>query len=222
MTSRGVKVTKTPTAAEHATAEQALATAYLDLRDGLLASIRRQISDLQLAEDLLHDVFGKAVRAIREGRAPGNLPGWLHQVVRTTIVDHFRARRPDVPLMEHEMAAQEPADVAAFQSLATCLTPLAATLPPLYRDALDAVDFQGHRLAAIADAEGVTVSAIKSRVSRARGLLRQRVLTCCAVLLDATGNVEDFQVRASADCACEPTAGGSSPRATQARLPGSV
>lgn len=222
MTSRGAQVAKTQTAAAQAAAEQALVTAYLDLRDGLLASIRRQISDPQLAEDLLHDVFGKAVRAMREGRAPGNLVGWLHQVVRTTIVDHFRARRPDVPLMEYELAAQEPPDEAAFQALATCLTPLAATLPPLYRDALDAADFQGHRLAAIADAEGVTVSAIKSRVSRARGLLRQRVLTCCAVLLDATGYVEDFQVRASADCACEPTAGGSSPRSTQARVPDSL
>jgi RNA polymerase sigma-70 factor (ECF subfamily) len=89
--------------------------------------------------------------------------------------------------------------VAASQALATCLAPLAATLPPLYRDALHAADFQGQRLTSLAGAEGVTVSAIKSRVSRARGMLRQRVLTCCSVSLHTTGHVEDFQVRAAAD-----------------------
>lgn len=187
---------------EQAAAEQALSAAYSHLRGGLLASIRRQVGEPQLAEDLLHDVFGKAVRAIREGRAPGNLVGWLHQVVRTTIVDHYRAQRLDVRPLEYEPAAQEPPDVAAFQALSTCLAPLAATLPPLYRDALHAADFQGQRLTSLAGAEGVTVSAIKSRVSRARGMLRQRVLTCCSVSLDATGHVEDFQVRAAADCAC--------------------
>jgi RNA polymerase sigma-70 factor, ECF subfamily len=200
---------------EEAAVEQALAAAYGNLRGGLLASIRRQVGDAQLAEDLLHDVFGKALRAIREGRAPGNLVAWLHHVVRTTIVDHYRARRLDIQPMEDEPAAQEPPDVAAFQSLATCLAPLAATLPPLYRNALHAADFQGQRLTALASDEGVTVSAIKSRVSRARGMLRERVLTCCAVSLDATGHVEDFQVRAAADCACAPTAAEANPRASR-------
>lgn len=197
--------------AEEATAEQAVSAAYLELREGLLAFIRRHVNDPQVAEDLLHDVFGKAMRAIREGRAPGQLAGWLHQVVRTTVVDHYRARRSDIVSLEQEPAAPESPDEASFQALATCLEPLTATLPPRYRDALYAADFQGHRLAALASAEGVTVSAIKSRVSRARGMLRQRVLTCCEVSLDASGHVEDFHVRTTASCGCGQPAVGATP-----------
>ena len=82
--------------------DQALSTAYSQLRRGLLSTIRRQVRDPQLAEDLLHDVFVKATRALRDGRAPGNLQGWLHQVVRTTVADHYRGARLDVHSLEHD------------------------------------------------------------------------------------------------------------------------
>ena len=57
---------------------QAWSEAYRQLRSALLATIWRPVSDPQVAEDLLHDVFAKAVRAMREGRAARNLAGWLH------------------------------------------------------------------------------------------------------------------------------------------------
>ena len=115
-------------------AEEALSAAYRQLRGGLLATIRRQVNYTQIAEDLLHDVFAKAVRAMREGRAPRNLVGCLHQVVRTTVVDHYRAQRPDVESLAHDPIAQAP-DGEVFQALATCLqppatTPLGPPVPP--------------------------------------------------------------------------------------------
>lgn len=183
--------------------EQALSLAYSQLRRGLLASIRHKVRDPQLAEDLLQDVFVKALRALRTGRAPGSLPAWLHQVVSTTVADHYRSRRLEFDSLEEEPADEVPDDVAAFQALATCMEPLVATLPPLYRDALVGADFQGQRLAALADtAGGVSVSAIKSRVSRARAMLRERLLRCCAVVRDTGGQVESFQPHAAAKCAC--------------------
>jgi RNA polymerase sigma-70 factor, ECF subfamily len=183
------------------TPEQNLATAYTTLRRGLLASIRHQVRDAQVAEDLLQDVFVKAVKAVREGRAPGNLAAWLHQVVRTTVIDHYRARRPDAePLDEETMHAGEEEDLARFQTLATCMQPLVASLPPLYRDAVTAADFQGRALAKMA--EGVSVSAAKSRVSRGRALLRERLLQCCTVERRRSGAVDDFQTNAGTHCAC--------------------
>jgi RNA polymerase sigma-70 factor (ECF subfamily) len=175
----------------------ALASAFASLRRGLLASIRRQVRDQQAAEDILQDVFLKAVKAMRDGRAPGNLAAWLHAAVRTTVIDAYRAGRLDAQPLEDEPAAPEAESLERFQALATCLEPMAATLPPLYRDALMAADFKGVPLAALADE--VTVSAIKSRVSRARTMLRERLLQCCEV--DRTGaSVEDFRPRSTSNC----------------------
>jgi len=183
--------------------EVALTAAYKQLRRGLLAAIRYRVRDPQLAEDLLQDVFVKAVRSIREGHAPGNLAAWLHQVVRTTVVDHYRTRQlGQEPLLE-DPPDIELEDLGSFQALALCMQPLVQTLPPRYRDALLAADFRNEALAAIAEADGkVTVSAIKSRVSRARAMLRERLSSCCDLERDAGGRLEGFQPRESGGCAC--------------------
>lgn len=184
-----------------ATPEQNLATAYASLRRGLLASIRYKVRDPQVAEDLLQDVFVKAAKAVNEGRAPGNLVAWLHQVVRTTVIDHYRARKPEAESLDEETThATEAEDLERFQTLATCMQPLVASLPPLYRDALTAADFQGKSLANLAD--GVSTSAAKSRVSRGRTLLRERLLQCCAVERNRRGTVEDFQRQPGTQCNC--------------------
>ncbi len=188
--------------------EQTLSTVYGQLRRSLLAGIRRRVHDPQLAEDLLQDVFVKALRSLREGKAPGNLPAWLHQVVNTTVADHYRGSKLMLEPLDEEPAGPEPEDNAAFQALATCMRPLVATLPPLYRDALLAADFKDQRLATLALAAGVSVSAIKSRVSRGRALLRARLLACCTLQHEPDGGLTHFAPRAEADCACAPRSGG--------------
>ncbi len=178
-----------------------LAAAYGTLRRGLLASIRYKVRDAQVAEDLLQDVFVKAAKAVAEDRVPGNLVAWLHQVVRTTVIDHYRASKPEAePLDEETTHATEAEDLERFQTLATCMQPLVAALPPLYRDAVMAADFQGKSLAHVA--EGVSVSAAKSRVSRGRSLLRERLLQCCTVERTRSGMVEDFRRQSNAQCNC--------------------
>ncbi len=182
------------------TSEQELASAYATLRRGLLASIRYKVRDAQVAEDLLQDVFVKAVKAVREGRAPGNLAAWLHQVVRTTVIDHYRAGKPDTEPLDEDTAQVPSDDLERFQILATCMQPLVMSLPPLYRDAVMAADFQGRALANLD--QGVSVSAAKSRVSRGRALLRERLLQCCTVERSRNGAVEDFQRLEDSDCNC--------------------
>lgn len=169
-----------------------LGQAFASLRRGLLATVRRQVRDPQLAEDLVQEVFVKAVKAVRKGRAPGNLAAWLHAAARTTVIDSYRARKLDTEPLHEEPAAPEPADDQRFQVLAACMEPLVRALPMLYRDALLAADIHGQPLAALA--EGRSVSAIKSRVSRGRAMLREKLLACCEVEWTG-GQVVDFTPR---------------------------
>lgn len=182
---------------------QALSAAFTQLRRGMLAMIRQKVRDPHLAEDLLQEVFVKAARSLQAGQAWVHLPAWLHQVMRNTVADHFRRGGPAFEALDEEPAAPEPEDEAAFQTLANCLAPLAATLPPLYRDAVMGADFQGQAHADLARAAGgVSVSAIKSRVSRGRALLRDKLQACCAVAVDGHGKVESFAPRENSACAC--------------------
>jgi RNA polymerase sigma-70 factor (ECF subfamily) len=164
------------------------------------------VGDAALAEDLLHEVFVKALTA---KQPPANPGGWLRTVARTTLADYYRARRLAEPIDDDHPAPVD-SDTRAHEALATCLRPLADALPPLYRDTLLATEFEGRPLRELAAAEGVSLSAIKSRAARARALLKAQVLACCQVEF-AAGLVDDFTQRPGASCqpaSCAPTTDG--------------
>jgi len=165
---------------------------YSQMRQALTHYLQRQLGDAGTAEDLVQDVFIKALKAIREDRAPRDLPAWLYRAAQTTLIDHWRTQRPGSDAVPDDLPDSEEDDaVLLHQALASCLRPMTERLPVHYRDALLAADFDGQRLKTLAEAEGVSLSAIKSRVSRGRALLREEVLACCHVDM-AEGWVQDY------------------------------
>ena len=169
-----------------------IAMAYQGLRHALLGFLRKKVSDNDVAEDLLHEVFLKALSAIERGDSPSNLTGWLYSIAKNSVIDYYRAKRPTDPLPD-ELATPPSDDNLVEQDLARCLKPLTESLPPLYRNTLLATDFEGHTMQVIAERESVSLSAIKSRASRGRQMLKQSLLTCCQVDVSRSGQVLDFQ-----------------------------
>ncbi len=155
-----------------------------------------------MGDDLLQDVFLKAQKAMGDGRPPKNLPAWLFTAARTTVIDHYRAKRPAVDILDENSPAQDfDGDEGMHRELAICLRPLARTLPPIYRDTLLATDLGGQSMQSVADELGLSLSAVKSRASRGRGMLRDIVLNCCEVEVTG-GMVTDFQRRTAKNCGC--------------------
>jgi RNA polymerase sigma-70 factor, ECF subfamily len=170
---------------------QDIALAYQNLRQTLLGFLRKKVSDNTVAEDLLHEVFLKALNAIERGDSPTNLNGWLYSIAKNSVVDYYRTKRPTDPLPD-ELIAPESDDDLTEQDLARCLKPLTESLPPMYRNTLLAADFEGQTLQLIADRESLSLSAIKSRASRGRQMLKQSLLACCQVDVSQSGQVVDF------------------------------
>lgn len=188
------------------TTSEDLDAAFAALQTSLRNYLRRRVSDPMLVEDLISDVFVKASAAIRANRAPNNLTGWLYAVARTTVVDYYRSTRPDtVELDENLPDTQHASDELLHQELAMCLRPLVQQLPAIYRDTLLATDFDGKTMQTLANEQGLSLSAIKSRASRARFMLKEKLLDCCHVEMSG-GLVTDYHHRSSSppfrgDCA---------------------
>ncbi|UJS26316.1 sigma-70 family RNA polymerase sigma factor [Thiothrix winogradskyi] len=176
---------------------QVLAQAYQELHANLHRWLRYKVGDETVAEDLLQEVFSKALAASHQNGLPANPAAWLRTIARNTLVDFYRVKQPLVELPDDLPEAMDEGDSAAFQ-LSQCLLPLAKQLPDIYRDTLLAADFDGRTLQSLADEWGVSLSAVKSRVSRGRRLLRERLLDCCAVELSRSGQVMDFHQKQAA------------------------
>lgn len=178
-----------------------VAELYAELRHALLAFLRKHTGDAQVAEDLLHDVIIKALAATRdEARAPQNLTGWLYAVARNAAMDHHRRHRPTDELPEElaEVLADE--EDAAVIELASCLRTVAARLPGTYRDTVIAAELDGMPLLQVAELQGLSLSAVKTRASRGRRLLREEFVQCCRVALSQQGKVLDYDSAEVAKC----------------------
>lgn len=146
------------------------------------------------------EVFIKASIPIGANRAPRNLTGWLYAAARTTVVDYYRSARPvTIELDDNLIDTRLTNDELLHQELATCLRPLVQQLPAIYRDTLLATDFDGKKMFVLAEEQGLSLSAIKSRASRARLMLKEKLLECCHVEI-SNGTVTDYSRRSSSEC----------------------
>lgn len=171
-----------------------LAASYRGFRRGLLGFLRSRVNDPAVAEDLLQDVFLKALSALERGVQPADLGAWLHRIAANAVIDHYRTRRPTAPLPA-DLAAAEDEGIPPEQQLAHCLRPFIEALPSPYRETLLATAIEGRTLRSVSEELGLSESAIKSRVSRGRRQLRERLLDCCHVALSRSGQVLDYAKR---------------------------
>lgn len=149
--------------------------------------LRHRLGDTHLADDLLQDVF---VKAMRQGQVFCRLDSpraWIFHVARNALIDNQRTHHPAEPLPDDIAATQD--DLAPIDALTTCIDRVLPQLEEPDRDILDHCDLRGLRQQDYADANGLTLAATKSRLLRARQRLRERMTANCEVHFDAAGTV---------------------------------
>jgi len=153
--------------------------------------LRHRAGDDAFADDLLQDVFVKAMRQGRGFCTLDNPRAWLFQVARNALVDQLRTRYAHEPLTEElaVSAATVNEPMAPIDALSSCVARTMAELPPEDADILRACDLEGQTQREYAAAHGLGLPATKSRLLRARQRLRDRLTRVCQVQFEADGSV---------------------------------
>jgi RNA polymerase sigma-70 factor (ECF subfamily) len=168
-------------------------TAWGQHEPALRAFLRRRLQDPDETEDLLQDLFVKALDRKDQFCEVANARAWLFAVARNALVDRLRLRKDQVELPE-DLAAPHTEPVPV-DTLADCLPRALAELSPEDREALTLCDLDGLTQEAYARLKGLTLPGAKSRVQRARKRLREHLATACQVRLDESGRVCCFVPR---------------------------
>ncbi|MFN7982991.1 MAG: sigma-70 family RNA polymerase sigma factor [Vicinamibacterales bacterium] len=153
----------------------------------LHAFLLGQVHDPTLADDLLQDVFLKAIRAGQHFCTLDSPRAWLFQVTRNAVVDQHRLRKSVVPVEDDLAAPVATAD--PIDELAQCIERALDALAPDDRDILQHCDLEGQTQREYADARGLNLPAAKARIQRARVRLRQHIVEQCGVRFDDEGRV---------------------------------
>ena len=161
----------------------------LELRNYL----RRHIGSICDAEDLLQDVFLKALAQGAKFCAVENARAWLFEVTRNTLTDYQRSVRHHVELPDD---IPEPVSLQApVETLSQCLPRALSELSPDDREAILRCDIEGMSQADYARLKAISLPGAKSRVQRARKRLREHLQGACQVRFDETGKVCCFVPR---------------------------
>jgi RNA polymerase sigma-70 factor (ECF subfamily) len=169
----------------------------------LRSYIQTRISEPVEAEDILQEVFLKIHRRLHTLRDEEKLPAWLYQIAKNAITDHYRARRSWESVAEMFDIEDKQEETDAELKLAEQMGYyVRACLPEKYAQALMLTDLEGLTQQELAARLDLSMSGAKSRVQRARRLLREAFLRCCYFEFDRRGHIIDYGPRPDA-CRCD-------------------
>ncbi|ODU86952.1 MAG: RNA polymerase subunit sigma-70 [Thiobacillus sp. 65-69] len=155
--------------------------------------LRSRLGNAHDAEDMLQDLFLKAMRQDRKFCEIANARAWLFEVARNAIADRLRLKKDQVELPDDLVAEHD--EPAAVESLAACLPRALSELSDEDREAITRCDLEGMSQEDYAHLKGLTLPGAKSRVQRARKRLREDLSDACQVKFDAAGKVCCFVPR---------------------------
>ena len=164
-------------------------TLYRRYRQPVHALVWRMVRGAPESEDLVHDVFVRALRGMKGFRGDSSFRTWLLHIATNTVLNHLeRSERAPFAGSLDEPVFQEgnerlgdlfpsnsprPEDVTIGNELDDAIQAAISRLPDVFRAALILRDVDGLAYDEIADALGVTLGTVKSRIARARGQVQE-------------------------------------------------
>lgn len=133
----------------------------------VLAICLANVRNLHDAEDIMQEVFIKALRKLDALRDPLRAKSWLIRIARRACADHYRRRDPETQVLRDDVAARS----AVGNHLADRLHHAIQGLPQEYREAITLYYIDGRNSGGVAACLGITEAATRQRLVRARLML---------------------------------------------------
>ena len=155
--------------------------------------IYRFIGDYEEATDLTQETFISAYRHFDRFRGDSKVFTWLYQIARNLCINRVRQRDRQKALKlesldqprdfeDEDSGAREvpdwthsPQNVLEDKELRQRIMAAIDSLPPDYKEVVVLREFQNMSYNEIVEATGLSLENVKTRLSRARGMLRRKL-----------------------------------------------
>lgn len=157
-----------------------------NLQNELKGFVYKRVKDKALSEDIVHDVFLKVQDKILQLKETEKIVGWIYQITRNTIVDHYRQKAKTIETHDIDWESNSPNYNECVSGVIAELIP---TLPDKYRIPLEMTELQNLSQLDIAKKLNLSYPGAKARVQRARQMLKGKINEMLVVKTDGYGNV---------------------------------
>jgi len=161
-----------------------LATSFF--QNELKGFVYKRVKDKALTEDIVQDVFLKVHARIGQLQESEKINAWIYKITANSIIDHYRKQAKQI----HAGDLNWENDSINFnECVERALQKLLLTLPEKYREALQLAELDNLPQHEIAKRLNISYSGIKSRVQRARQMLKDKARETLIIETDSYGNV---------------------------------
>jgi len=144
--------------------------------DPLWRYARRLTGDDEAAQDVMQDVWLRVIRGIVRLRDGSKLGAWLFGIARRVLMDRLRAQYAAPPMSDLDVTALAAGDAALdLEEEIAAMEHQLARLPLIEREVLTLFYLQELSLGDVAAVLDVPAGTVKSRLFRARQLLRREL-----------------------------------------------
>jgi len=150
-----------------------------EFHDSLFGFVKKRVHDKDLANDIVQDVFEKVHVKLPTLKDEDKIHNWIYQITRNRITDYYRSVHATVPIKDFAFEDENDQDQELFTAAECCLKRLIGELPDESRSAIEKTYFGNLSQKEIAAEEGISYTAFKSRVQRARNILQEWITDCC-------------------------------------------
>jgi RNA polymerase sigma-70 factor, ECF subfamily len=157
--------------------------------------IQTKINDTAAGEDILQEVFSKLYSHSSSVNADRLRP-WLYQVTRNMVNDYYRKSKASIKTELRDLP-EKPAAINMNEPFAKCLSSFIHKLPAKYKEAITLVEINKMDQVKLSQHLGISYSGAKSRVQRAKELLKGLFLQCCNVTTDRYGNIVGHKTKSA-------------------------
>jgi RNA polymerase sigma-70 factor, ECF subfamily len=170
---------------------------WKSFRGQLKGFVQKHVKDSDIADDIVQDVFLKVQRSLSQLQSTEKIVGWIYRIAKNTITDHFRKRTKELSLHDLDWDNNwRPLN----ECVTGCLREAMSALPPKYREALQLAELENISQTDLAERLNISYSGAKSRVQRARQMLRDRMEEQYQIEMDKYGNVLVCENRTPCNC----------------------
>lgn len=156
------------------------------LKESLFFFILKRVKDQDTSKDILQEVFIKIHLNLHKLNDSSKVKAWAYQITRNQVAEHFNKTKNTVALNEFsedqltEDFDHEEIDFCCFENLID-------ELPEKYGEVLTLINVEGKRQKEAASQLHLSISNVKSRVHRAKEMLKQKFIGCCKFSLNEKG-----------------------------------
>lgn len=143
----------------------------------LLGVSMRYASNIEEAEDVLHDSFIKIFGKIGQYKFKGSFEGWMRRIVVNTALEIHRGKNKIINIQDN---IKENINEGSYENIIESLTAdelmqFVMELSPKYRLVFNMYAIDGYSHQEIAEKLNITTGTSKSNLSRARNILQEKI-----------------------------------------------